>query len=711
MTNFKSQIAFAAVALFAATSVRAQSSFPMLMSLEPLAVQAGGPAAEHLVQARYNLNGTYKIFVGGEGVTGVAEQKSLPAEPKPAEEVKAGEAKKAPPPETPRLKVKFTAAADALPGVREFRLATPQGLSTIGQLIVVRDPVVVEKGNNNTPDKANAATVPAALCGAIEAAEDVDYFRFPVKAGQSLTFHVRSARVEDKIHDLQAHIDPIIALKNSAGVVLAASDNFFFGDPALGYTFTQDGEYLLEVRDVRYQGNAYWQYCVEVSDRPLPVTVHPSVVAAGKKIAVEPIGLNVPRGATAELDVPKGLVPGTHWLSPKLGKDSLAPVPVVVTDKPITAESAKPHQSVQEAQDLSLPVAVAGRLAAPNESDYYAFVAKKGEIFKFEVTARRNQSSLDSVITIYDEAGKRVQESDDYQWYKLSTSDSQIESFAAKADGRYVLEVRDLHQRGGDAFTYALTLERTQPYFELHADCDKVQLAGQTGGCVFVRVLRKNGFPGEIELSVEGLPQGMRADCGRILADGTDGCIIFTPEKDAKPSAASIRIVGRATTKDADGKDVELTAVAQPWQETYMPGGGRGHFPSDQFFVAESLPLDITQVEVTPTDVVLKPGDSQKIDVTIKRAEGFDKAVTLDLMYRHLNSKFGDSLPKGVTIDEKASKLIISGKDVKGHIVVKAAADAPPVDKQLTPVMAQAAINFVMKMNYCGAPLRITVAK
>src|SRR5690348_8836251 len=65
---------------------RGQASFPMLMSLEPLAVQAGGHATEHLVQARYNLNGTYKIFVSGTGVTGEAEQKSLPAEPKPAEE-------------------------------------------------------------------------------------------------------------------------------------------------------------------------------------------------------------------------------------------------------------------------------------------------------------------------------------------------------------------------------------------------------------------------------------------------------------------------------------------------------------------------------------------------------------------------------------------------------------------------------------------------
>ncbi len=736
ISNLKFQIARPATAsvvaflstLVVAATAAAQSSPPMLMALEPLAVQAGGPAAEHVVQARYNLNGTYRIFVTGAGVTGEAVvAPAKPAAAKPMEETKADDKKSAEAvkseekkpvaaampaaPETPKLTVRFKAEADALPGVREFRLATPQGLSSIGQLVVVRDPVVVEKGNNNTADKATVASLPVVLCGAIEAAEDVDYFRFPVKAGQSLTFHVRSARVEDKIHDLQAHVDPIIAVKNSAGVVLAASDNYFFGDPALGYTFTQDGDYYLEVRDVRYQGNVYWQYCVEVNDRPLLSTVLPSIVAAGKKTTVQPIGLNVAADAQAELDVPAGLAPGTHWLSPRVGKESLTPVPVVVTGLPIVAESKSPHGAADAPQDVALPIAVSGRLGAPGEVDRYAFAAKKGERFSFEVTARRNQSALDSILAVYDEKGKRLQEGDDYTWYKLATSDSFVEFFLAGADGRYVVEVRDLHQRGGDAFVYALTMQRSEPTFELHADGDKVLLAGDTGGCIFVRAIRKNGFAGEIELTVEGLPAGIKAECGRILADGLDGVIVFSAEKGIKPTAGQIRIIGRAVHKDADGKETKLSAVTNPWQETYMPGGGRGHFPVDTFFVAASNPLDVAKVAVSTNEIVLKPGESKQIEITIERSPGYDKAITLDLIHRHLNSKFGDCLPKGVTIDEKKSKTIISAKDVKGQITITAAADAPAVERQLVPVMAQGAINFAMKLSYCGEPLFITVAK
>lgn len=238
---------------------------------------------------------------------------------------------------------------------------------------------------------------------------------------------------------------------------------------------------------------------------------------------------------------------------------------------------------------------------------------------------------------------------------------------------------------------------------------DKVYLPGGVGGQVFVRAVRKSGFAGEIQLNVEGLPKGVRAVCGKILADGQDGTILFYAEPGTKNLAAEARIVGTAVHKAADGKETQLSAVATPWQEVYMPGGGRGHFPVDTFFISVCDPLDVVKVKVTPTEVVLKPGESKKIEIEIERSPEFDKNLTLDLLYRHLASPFGDSLPKGVTIDDKQSKTLLTAKETKGYITLKAAPDAKPADKQLVPVMAQAAINFVMKMSYCAEPLRVSV--
>ncbi|MBN8625133.1 MAG: PPC domain-containing protein [Planctomycetes bacterium] len=696
--------------LFLATAslCSAQSSYPMLMDVAPLAVQAGANA-DHVVTARYNLYGTYQVIVDGEGVTGepIAEPKK--DDPK---KVEAKDAKTTEPPkkeERIAQRVRFTARADAQPGVREFRLVTPQGLSTVGQLLVVRDPVVAESGKNDTPEAANVVKLPAAVCGAVEAAEDVDYFKFTVEAGKTLVFHVRSARLEDKIHDLQTHVDPIIALKNSAGVVLAANDNFFFGDPLLSYTFKTAGDYFLEVRDVRYQGNKYWQYCVEINDRPLVATVMPAVVKAGTKATVELVGMNLPVGARGEVEVPADAKPSPRWLVPRMGDASLNPVPVIVAAANVVNESTAAKSTPEAAQDVAVPAIIAGRIDVPSEADRYAFAAKKGELFTFEVCARRAQSNLDSILSVYDEKGKRLVESDDVQIHRWSTSDSFLEGWAAPADGKYVVEVRDLHSRGGAGFTYGLKITRAEPYFLLHADMDKVLLPGQVGGQVFVRCVRKNGFTGEVQLSVEGLPTGVRAECGRILEAGMDGTILFYAEPGTRLSAGEVRIVGTAVHKGVDGKEIKLTATAAPWQEIYQPGGGRGHFPVDRFFVNVCEPLDIVKVKVSPTDVVLKPGESKKLEITIERAPGFDKNITLDLIYKHLASPFGNSLPAGVTIDDKQSKTLLTAKETSGHITITAAKDAKPVEKQLVPAMAQVAINFVMKMSYCGEPLRVTV--
>lgn len=753
------------ISTWCAASARGQASYPMVMDIWPLAVQAGS-TAEHRVSARYNLYGTYQVFVTGEGVKGeavaeaakpepakaepkkeepkkdeskkepakaadtkTADVKSAevkpttgtaatkPAEAKPAEakpaDVKPADVKPAEPakkPDLPKLQVRFAAAADALPGVREFRLATPQGLSTVGQVVVTLDPVVTETGKNDVMATANPVTLPAAICGTIEANEDVDFFKFHMKAGRTVTFHVRSARCEDKIHDLQAHVDPIIFLKNEAGVVLAANDNFFFGDPLLSHTFKDEGDYYLEIRDVRYQGNIYWQYCVEANERPFATTVAPGVIKRGAKTPVGVVGFNLPADAKAELDVPSTTALGPQWLRPKLKDGTLLnPVQVLVSDGPIVVESGAEKGTPAQAQDIGVPAVVAGRISKPGEADCFAFAAKKGEKFLFEVTARRCQSSLDSIIAVYDEAGKRLVESDDVQIHRILYSDSILDTWFAPADGKYVVEIRDLHLRGGEGFGYALQVDRMEPHFVLHTDLDKVLVPAGVGGQVFVKTVRKNGFNGAIQLGVEGLPKGVRAECGKILADGQDGCICFYAEPGMKPATFAAKITGTGIHKADDGKETKVAAVAQPWQETYMPGGGRSHYPVDMFAVSVCDPLDVLKVTVEPRDIVLKPGESKKIEITIERAPGFDKNLTLDLIYRHLASPFGNSLPAGVTIDDKQSKTLLTAKELKGHIMLTAAKDAKPVEGQIVPVMAQAAINFVMKMSYCAEPLRVTV--
>ena len=699
-----------ALAAIGPASARAQSSYPMLMSLKPIAVQIGA-TTEHEVSARYNLYGASQVMVVGGGVTAeVVPPEMPPAAPQP--EPKPGEAVPPPKkPELPKIKLRFTVAADAVPGPRSFRVITAQGASTVGQLVLVRDPVVYEADKNDTLAEAQAVTLPATLSGAIEKAEDVDFFKFTAAANQAITFHVESQRCENKIHDLQVHSDPILTIRNSNGTVLALNDNYFYGDPLLHYRFAAAGEYALEIRDARYQGNVDWQYSIEAHDRPFVTNISPARITPGVATRVTLVGFNLPADPTALVTLPPDAPEDLDWMNVPLAGGATVAAPVIVSRLPEAVESAADNDLVAQAQPIGVPSGVSGVISQDGDIDCYSFDAKKDEVISFEVVARRRQSSLDSIMRLLNAQGGVLLEIDDMNTGRHSYADSQFENWKVPADGKYVVEVRDLHQRGGPDFTYFLKVTKSQPYFVLDLDSDKTLLAPGAGAAIFVRAYRRNGFAGDIQLAVEGLPPGVTAQCGKILAAATDGCIVLQAAADAPHGASNLKITGTSSmpTADASQPPVQLAAVAEPLQEIYMPGGGRFHFPVEMHTVSVGDVMDLKSVKLSTNAVALKPGQSQKIDITIERAEGFKGNVTLDCVMQHLGSIFGNSLPPGVTLDDKNSQTLLSGEQSQGHITLVAAADAKPVENQLVPVMANVSINFVMKYAYSSEPLKVTV--
>ncbi len=455
------------VALTASTA-HAQRSYPMLMNLSPTASQLG-QTSEHTVESRYSMFGANQVLVSGEGVNGEVIT--------PMELDKDGKE-----PALTEIKLKFTVAAEAMPGVRDFRIIGPTGPSTIGQIVITRDPVIVEDPKNDTQETAQAVTVPSTLCGCVEKAEDVDFYRSVIEQPTSLTFHCLAMRLEDRIHDLQTHVDPLIAIRN-------------------------------------------------------------------------------------------------------------------------------------------------------------------------------------------------------------------------------------VHLRGGVEFVYGLEVIQATPQFELVMDSDKSWLTPGSCAALFVQIVRLNGFTGEVQLQLDGLPEGVTATCGKILSDkATDGCIVLEAAADAKPIASNIRVTGTAVLTQDGQEPVTLTAVAQPMQEIYMPGGGRSHYPVSMHTVAVGQPSDIRDVKLSLSEITLKPGESVKVDVELLRADGFDKNVTLDVLYQHLSSIFANTLPAGVTIDAKNSQTLLTGTNSKGSLTLTAAKDATPIDRQQCCVMANVSINFVMKATYSSRPLLITVA-
>ncbi len=688
----------------------AQQSYPMLMSIDPVAAQVG-QSSEHVIKSRYTMEGAYRVLVSGSGVEG---QVVLP---------ESTETEKKNPLLT--LKVNFKVAADAVPGVRDVRVVTPAGVSTVGQLVIVADPVVCEAAENNTPAAATAFQVPATLCGRIEKNEDVDYFKFQAQAGATIHFQVRCMTLQDRIHDLQTHADPILAIRNSTGTTLAAADNTVGGDALLSYTIPQTGNYWLEIRDVRFKGNEYWGYCIEATTRPTVQTVFPLAAPLGQTHLVSLIDATRAATAQAELTLAPASDPlEIHPTSVKLSCGTQQLVRLVAEEGKSQTESNADNNTYAQAEVFDAPGGINGCISSPADIDCYKFAAKQGDKFTFEVFARRVGSSLDSHLRLLNDQGRQLQVNDDLRDGKRNYSDSRIENWAAPADGNYILEIRDLHLRGGAPFVYYLKSTRATPDFRLYTDTDKTPLTPGNAGVIFVRAERKNGFDGEIQLHVDGLPPHVTASCGRILSGKhQDGCIVLTADADAPLDVSGIRITGRATIASVPSIDnslagnsstsnssMELIRQARVYQETYQPGGGRGHWPVDEHVVSVGAPGDIRRVTLNSYELQLKPGESTTIEVEIERTPGFDKNVVLEVTYSHLNTIFGDSLPQGVTVDNAASTTLLTAGATRGKITLKAAPDAQLAQRQQFAVMANISLNFVMKATYASQPVTLTVA-
>jgi hypothetical protein len=688
--------------LVLAATAHAQTSYPMITHVHPVAVQRG-KTSEVTVEGQQNFAGTYKALFEGTGLS--AEIVEQPAPKTDAQK-----------PIVRTVKLKLTAAADTALGVREFRVASPLGVSSVGQFVVVDDPVVVESGDNNTREKANPVPVPSVVCGRIEAAEDVDFFKFHADAGQTLTFEVHCARLQDKIHDLQKHADPILTLCDAEGRELAANDDYFFADPMLSYTFKQAGDYFIQVRDSKYDGDPRWVYALAITNKPYVAHVFPMAGTPGQTIQVEPVGSAGAVQARVPLKVPAEL--GVQTLSLDLAGAKTNPTAFIVSSLPQVIEQ-EPNDTPEQATRITLPCGINGRIGSKRDLDHFVFHATKGQVIRFEVFARRFgtvlQSGLDSFIDIMTPKGQVLASNDDMlpiialPGRRATGKDSGL-VFTTATDGDYVLRIRDLHSRGGPNFVYYIEATWAAPDFYVTCDGDKAMIGPGSSATWFIALTRLNGFAGPVQIDVKGLPPGITASALTIAPSMTQGAIILSAAAGSRPDVANVQVTSTALLRSLEGKEETVTRPVQPMQEIYFPGGGRGVFEVNMQTVGITEPMDILKVDVKPRTITLKPGEEVRLDITIQRRPDYDKGVSLDIPLAHLGSVYGNPLPPGVTIVPGKSKTLL-GNGSQGHIVLKAAPTAAPIDNVPISVLAHVSVNFVVKVSYSSEPILLTIQK
>jgi hypothetical protein len=640
-----------------------------------------------------DFSGVYKVLFDGPGISAEVLPGAV------ASVARRGPTKT----NSAAVKLRLSVTADADLGAREFRLVSSLGLSSTGQLIVVDDPVIEEKGVNNTPDHANPIKLPCVVCGRIEAIEDVDCYLFRAEKGKTYAFEVVCARLEDKIHDLQKHADPLLRLLDAHGRELALDDDCYFADPVLAFTPSVTGDYVLEIRDSKYDGDTRWVYAILATDRPYIAGVYPMAGNPGQQLDVEPLSIAGPRRHSVRMRAPK--MPGLQEVQLKVGGASTNPVAFVVSPLPQVVE-VEPNDALEQATRITIPCGINGRIDKPRDVDHFRFTASKSKPLRFEVKARRLgtvlRSTLDSVLEVITEKGTVLANNDD-----TYGNDAAL-VFTPPADGDYILRIRDLNHKGSGRAVYFIEADFARPNFSLRCDPDKAMIGPGSSTAWYVHLTRTNGFTGAVRVEIEGLPKGVVAS-GLVIAPlMTQGVVVLTADASAPRDAANVRVVGRAVAPPSGCSELSAPHTATPNEEVYFPGGGRGIIAVNEQSVAVTGPSDIQIVEVSPQKIDLEAGKEVRLDVKLKRRPDYNKSVSLDVLMRHLGSVFGNPLPPGVSVVEKKSKTLL-GNSNEGYLTLTARPDAVPIEDVPISVQAYVSINFVVKIGYSSPPILLSI--
>ena len=124
-----------------------------------------------------------------------------------------------------------------------------------------------------------------------------------------------------------------------------------------------------------------------------------------------------------------------------------------------TEESGLETASIMENDWLALPVTVNGTIASIDDEDNFTFQLKKDARLICEVTAQRIGSLLDSYLVLRDTNGTEVANSG------LGNAFDSVLDYTALETGKYTLYIRDIRYKGGDGYTYRLSIGEL-PYLE-----------------------------------------------------------------------------------------------------------------------------------------------------------------------------------------------------------------------------------------------------
>jgi hypothetical protein len=563
-------------------------------------------------------------------------------------------------------------APDVAVGVYPVRVQTDDGISNpllwaVGQL-----PQVTEKEDNSTFETAQAIAEPPLVVEGQVAGNDVDFFRFHGRKGQTIVVDAQCARIG-------SGIDPSIRLTTAAAnrAYVASADDTpgLTTDARLTAVLPADGDYVVEISDSKYQGAARPNYRLVIGEVPMAEEIYPLGGRAGETLGLELRGgtcTGVRIGAAA-LNPLLGtkLVParisgansGTAASAgPALDMESLAPL--VVSPYPELREATDPADPPARAV---APVVFNGRIDPPGDLDRFAVATTPGTRLRIKVEAAELGSALDAVLQVRGNKDAVIANADDttvalparpgQQAQQLIFPDPTLDLTVPGGTNEIALVIRDLENRGGVGYPYRIVVEPHPPDFELRLNDPQVSVPRGGTAAVGVTVQRK-GYSGPITVNVVDPPAGLSERPATIAAGQDAGVLTLSAAADASFTPTAIKLVGRGQGEGGPLERFAFKPVVYA-QQTNMPTCSVNQFG----LVAAPALASLVTLETPTAPIEVPHGLSATVPVRVVRTKGADGALAISSL----------PLPAGITL----VAATIAEKTTEGKVTIKAATNAP----------------------------------
>lgn len=529
-------------------------------------------------------------------------------------------------------KLKLTAPPETPVGVYPIRVKTDDGISAPFLFSVGQVPQVAEVEDNSTFEAAKPVPSPVVVEGQ-SAGNDVDFFKFPGKKGQRIVLDAQCSRIG-------SGVDPTLRLTTATRGFVAAVDDSpgLMTDARLTAVLPEDGDYVVEISDSRYQGGGRPVYRLLIGAIPVADEVFPLGGKRGEPLALEfrggtlpePKAATVPLPATPEIDLAPFQVGGPSLGLADMPFELEAISPLIVGDLP---EVREPTDPAAPPLKVAAPAAINGRIDPAGDEDRFAVAVTPGQAYRIRVLAAEYGSALDGQLLVRGDKDAVLASSDDSTSPPLNPAaagatplvspDPSLDFTAPAGLAEMTLSLKDLEGRGGVGYPYRITVEPISPGFDVRLADAAASIPKGGHAAIGVTITRK-GYTGPIALSVANPPPGLTVRPGTI-ADGQGvGVLTLTAAPDAAFGPVDLKIVA-----EGKGPAGPITRVA----ERSVIFAQQGMVPTNQrlipgLYSAPASPGAVT-LDVAPEPVEIVQGYPANVTVKVARAAGADGALAI----------------------------------------------------------------------------------